>query len=191
MLDNIIENLPKVHSRDIRLATYSHSDSSVIVHGILKDERYKKIFDVTGEVVDPGIVHHIDVKLLIRPEPLRIEEARGTMLKVPMNECRQTLELVENLTELEIKSGFSKQIRDRIGGPNGCTHLCNLVIAMGQEIVQGWLTHKRQKQSPVPADWESFRDRRFLVNSCRMWAENDGRPGPKLALLKKSMNSKK
>ena len=69
MLDNILENKIKIHTRDIQLATYPHTDSRVIVHGVLKDKRYIRIFDVTGAVIEPGIIHHMDVKLLIKPVP--------------------------------------------------------------------------------------------------------------------------
>jgi len=48
MLNKLVENKAKVHTRDISLATYPHTDSSVIVHGVLKDKRYVKIFDITG-----------------------------------------------------------------------------------------------------------------------------------------------
>jgi hypothetical protein len=43
MLDKIVANKTKIHTRDIKLATYPHTDSRVIVHGVLKDKRYIKI----------------------------------------------------------------------------------------------------------------------------------------------------
>ncbi|MBT6341705.1 MAG: DUF2889 domain-containing protein, partial [Desulfobacula sp.] len=64
MLDKILENKVKIHTRDIQLTTYAHKDSRVIVHGALKDKRYIRVFDVTGAVKEPGIIHNMDVKLL-------------------------------------------------------------------------------------------------------------------------------
>jgi len=122
MLDKMIENKSKIHTRDIKLATYPHTDSRVIIHGVLKDERYIKIFDITGKVLEPGIVHHLDVKLLIKPDPLIIEDAQAQMIKVPMSECSATLDTIEKLKGLEIKSGFSKTIRDIMGGKNNHCH---------------------------------------------------------------------
>ena len=86
MLDKIVENKTKIHTRDIKLATYPHTDSSVIVHGVLKDKRYIKIFDINGDILEPGIVHHLDVKILIKPDPLTIEDAQAQM--IPLNGCR-------------------------------------------------------------------------------------------------------
>ncbi len=186
MLNKIIENKPKIHTRDIRLATYPHTDSRVIVHGVLKDQRYIRVFDVTGAVVEPGIIHHMDVKLLIKPEPLMIEDAQAQMIHVPMPECTTTLDTIEKLKGLEIKSGFSKNIRDIMGGKKGCTHLCQLIIVMGQEIVHGWLTQKRKDKLPVPKDLDSFSEKDFLIDSCRLWT----RQGPKIKSLEQAIKAR-
>ncbi len=186
MLDNILENKIKIHTRDIQLATYPHTDSRVIVHGVLKDERYIRIFDVTGAVIEPGIIHHMDVKLLIKPDPLTIEDAKVQMIQVPMTECTTTLDTIEKLKGLEIKSGFSKNIRDIMGGKKGCTHLCQLVIVMGQEIVHGWLTQKRKDKSSIPKDLDHFSEKNFLIDSCRLWT----RKGPKMKSLEQAIKDR-
>jgi hypothetical protein len=185
MLDQIVKNQIKIHTRDISLATYPYKDHRVIVHGILKDKRHIKIFDITGDVLKPGIVHHLDIKLLIKPDPLTIEDAQAQMIKVPMPECPKTLDTIEKLKGLEIRSGFSKNIRNIMGGKKGCTHLCNLIIAMGQEIVHGWLTHKRKDKSPLPKDMNSFADKKFLIDSCRMWTSK----GPKIKKLEQAIKA--
>ena len=186
MLNKIIETKSKIHTRDIQLATYPHTDSRVIVHGVLKDRRYTKVFDITGEVNEPGILHHLDVTLLIKPDPLMIEDAQAQMIHVPLPECTTTLDTVEKLKGLEIKAGFSKKIRDIMGGKKGCSHLCNLIIAMGQEIVQGWLAHDRRKKPPVPKDLDSLREKNFLIDSCRMWTLQ----GPKVKSLEKAIKAR-
>ncbi len=182
MLNKIIENKSKIHTRDIKLATYPHGESCVIVHGILKDQRYIRVFDVTGDVLEPGIIHHMDVKMMIRSDPLAIEDVQAVMLHVPLSQCHTTLDNVEKLKGLEIKSGFTGIVRSLTGGKTGCTHLCNLIIAMAQEIVQGWLTQKRRNISPVPKDIDSFAEKKFLIDSCRMWTEN----GPKMKSLEQA-----
>ncbi len=185
MLNEIVESQTRIHTRDIHLATYPHTDSRVIVHGVLKDERYIKIFDITGDIVEPGVVHHMDVKLLIKPYPLTIEDAQAEMVKVPMPECADTLDTVEKLKGLEIRSGFSKIIRNIMGGKKGCAHLCQLITAMSQEIVQGWLTYNRKEKSPVPKDLAFFEGKKFIVDSCRMWKEN----GPKIKKLEQAIKA--
>lgn len=136
--------------------------------------------------MDPGIIHHMEVILLIKSDPLRIEDAEADMIHVPMPECRTTLDTVEKLKGLEIRSGFSKHIRDIMGGKAGCTHLSQLVLAIGQEIVHGWLTHKRKEYSPAPKNFDNFDEKKFLIDSCRMWTKN----GPKMKNLEKAMRDR-
>ena len=159
MLKDIIKERSKIHTRDISMATYPHTDSQVLVHGELKDQRYVPIFDVTGKVKAPGIIHHMSVTLLIDPDPLTIIQAEAQMLTVPLAECRVTLDRIALLSGVEIKSGFSSQIRQIMGGNRGCTHLCGLVVAMGQEIVHGWLTQKRSKKLPIPASLDDVKEK--------------------------------
>ncbi len=185
MLNKIIEDKSRIHTRDIRLSTYPYSESRVIVHGILKDKRYMRIFDVTGAVLEPGVIHHIDVKMMIKANPLTIEDIQAIMHHVPLSQCHSTLDNIEKLKGLEIKSGFSLIVRRVIGGKTGCTHLCNLVIAMAQEIVHGWLTWKRKELSPVPKDIDSFAEKDFLIDSCRMWTKD----GPKMKSLEHAINA--
>jgi hypothetical protein len=105
------------------------------------------------------------------------------MLHVPLPECRSTLDLVERLKGLEIKSGFSKNIHAIMGGKKGCTHLCQLIVTMGQEIVHGWLTHNGRNKSPVPERLDALSEKNFLINSCRMWTPK----GPKMRALEKAI----
>lgn len=176
MLNNIIENKNKIHTRELKLATYPHTDGRVVVHGILLDKRYIPIFDVTGAVKQPGIIHHIDVKLMVAPDPLRIEIAEADMIHVSLDDCKKTLDTVEQLNGIEVRSGFSGKVRKIMGGKKGCTHLCHLVTVMGQEIVHGWLTRKGIKKSPLPENIESISESGFLIDSCRMWMKD----GPKM-----------
>lgn len=178
-LDEIIKDKPRIHTRQIKMATYPHEQESIIVHGTLKDERYVPVFDVTGEEKGPGVIHHLDVKLLIAPNPLRIVQAEAAMIHVPMDECKTTLNLMKQLEGLEIKPGFSSTLRKIMGGNRGCTHLCHLITVMGQEIVHGWLTWRRREPTPLPRDIESLSESGFLIDSCRMWRKD----GPRMALL--------
>ncbi|MCF6249390.1 MAG: DUF2889 domain-containing protein [Desulfobacula sp.] len=179
MLTKLIKNISKIHTRDLTLTTYPHIDGKIIVHGVLKDQRYIPVFDITGEIKNPGIIHHMDVKLLIATNPLRIELAEAQMLQVPIKKCHTTLDTVKGLEKIQIKSGFSGKIRELMGGKKGCTHLCHLITVMGQEIVHGWLTEKRKDNAPLPKDIKTLNESNFLIDSCRMWTKD----GPKMKNL--------
>lgn len=183
MLEEIINNRQQIHTRDICLSTYPHKGSQILVHGRLKDKRYIPVFDITGKLKNPGTIHNMSVTLLINPNPLTIIKAEAQMVKVPMPECRATLDRFDLLNGVEIKSGFSRQIQKIMGGNRGCTHLCSLVKAMSQEIVQGWLTWKRSEETPTPATLDDVKEKQFLIDSCRLWKKD----GPKMQELIQAM----
>jgi len=187
MLKDMIKKQSKIHTRNISLTTYPCTDSCVLVQGILKEQRYIRVFDITGKARAPGTVHNMSVTLLIAPNPLTIVQAEAEMLTVPMAECPATLDLVEQLIGVEIKSGFSSQIRKIMGGNRGCTHLCTLVVAMGQEIFQGWLAQKRSKEAPLPVSLDAVEEKEFLIDSCRMWKKD----GPKMREMQLAIEKKR
>jgi hypothetical protein len=192
MLSDLVKDHFQIHTREIRMTTFPHENSQVIVAGELIDTRYIKIFDITGKVLEPGTIHHIRLFCRIAPDPLRIIEAEADMPVIPMPDCRTTLDRVPLLAGLKIKSGFTRRVSDIMGGTRGCTHLATLTKAMAQEMVHGWLTQKRREPTTLPESIEDIKEKGFLVDSCRMWKKD----GPKIqalaqAIQKESRNRKK
>ena len=179
MLADLINDRPRIHTRDIRMTTFPHENGRVIVAGELIDTRYIKIFDITGNILEPGTIHHIRLFCRIAPDPLRILEAEADMPTIPMADCRTTLDRVPLLQGLEIKPGFTRRVAQIMGGTKGCTHLATLTKAMAQEMVHGWLTEKRRDPVSLPDNIADIKEKGFLVDSCRMWKKD----GPKIQAL--------
>lgn len=187
MLKELIEQHQPIHTRDINLSSFPHGDQGIIVHGVLTDRRHLSIVDVLGRPKPPGIVHHMSVTLAIEPDPLRIVDAEAEMLTVPSELCPETLDRIPKLVGLEIKPGFSQAVKERVGGSQGCVHLCSLVKAMGTEIVHGWLTQKRSKETGGSIDIENLKEKMFLIDSCRLWRKD----GPRMKALRQAIEEQK
>jgi hypothetical protein len=183
MLKKIIREQPRIHNRNISLATYPYKDSEIVVEGTLIDKREKKIFNIMGKIQEPGTIHHLVIRVLIKGNTLKIAHVEAEMHHVPMDECRSTINILQKTIGIEVKSGFSATIRKIIGDKNGCTHLTHLLIVMGQEIVHGWLTHKRSDRLSVPESVDSFTGSEYILDSCRMWTKD----GPRWKSLKKKI----
>ena len=184
MLKDSIANHPVVHSREIRLSTFPHDADSIIVRGELLDTRHVPIVDVLGRAKSPGTVHHICVYLLVESGPLRIVRAEAEMHAVPSDQCRETLDVLEKVAGLEIRPGFSRNVRSLVGGTEGCTHLCTLVKAMGTEIVHGWMTRTRNRSPDRSIPPDAQKD--YLVDSCRLWKKD----GPKYREMAAAIQSR-
>ncbi|MCG8620021.1 MAG: DUF2889 domain-containing protein [Desulfobacterales bacterium] len=189
MLKDIITQKPPVHTRDIRLSTCEHGPDRIIVHGELRDERRLPIVDILSRPKPPGTVHHMTATLLIAPDPLRIIEAEAEIITAPMAECPQTLDRMDLIIGLHIKPGFSKEIRSRVGGKDGCAHLCTLVKAMGTEILHGWLTWQRHQNQTASRGVDPEKAGAYLIDSCRLWKKDGPKYKEMMSAVSKQANS--
>ncbi|MEW6308740.1 MAG: DUF2889 domain-containing protein [Bacillota bacterium] len=101
-----------LHKRVTSVMARALNDDDFLLHAHLEDE-----------------VHIMDVQLVCRVDNGLILSAYATMGKVPYPEtCPKVLSLVDRVVGLRIERGVSHAIRQAVGGPQGCTHLSDLVI---------------------------------------------------------------
>jgi hypothetical protein len=167
-----LQKKERIHSRTITVNSYEIDDSSLLVEGDLVDERFFSSFYYSrNEFLDPGIVHDIRVDMKVSLPGLEITEARAQMRKIPIGECLGVESSAEKIVGLTIKPGFTRDLKERLGGTAGCLHMTTLIYQMGAAAVQGmWasLTRKREGGSTQLLDY----DPGILKNSCWLWREN-------------------
>ncbi len=170
---------PKIHTRRIDIATYEGGSESIIVQGVLTDERLAASYRSTGEPLPPGTVHHMIIRMEVRGAKLVIEDIEVEMPTVPMPECRETLDSLIPLKGLPIVSGFTNRVKDLVGGAKGCAHLVALITAMASAAVQGaWAAMTSKPRDPatfLPGAMERIKD------TCRVWRSD----GPKFKEIEK------
>jgi hypothetical protein len=158
-----------VHSRTIDIRSYAVDEERLLVEGVLRDERPCGIYTLTGQKREAGPVHGMLVRLLVGGMPARILEAEAEMFKAPNDECREALHSIKKLQGLPIVYGFTREVKDRLGGTAGCTHLATLVLTLGGAAVQGMAAYRARQ--PVPPEvGQAMLD--YLKNSCLVWRED-------------------
>ena len=174
-----------LHGRSIDMKTYALDADTILVEGWLREDRFNGVYDITGEAIPAGPVHHMTIRLMVGGTPLTILDAEAEMEHVPLDICYDTLETIKKVIGLEISAGFQKKVRARMGGEKGCAHLTHLLTVMSQAAFQGYVAHKRRHQNPVPGSLEEVEGLEYLVGSCRAWAEG----GPKVMKLETAIRS--
>ena len=161
----------KIHTRRIDIATYEGGSDSIVVEGVLTDERLTHSYRSLGETLPPGTVHHMIIRMEVRGPKLVIEDIEVEMPTVPMQECLETLDTLLPLKGLPIVSGFTNRVKDLVGGAKGCAHLVALIAAMAPAAVQGaWAAMTSKPRDPatfLPGAMERIKD------TCRVW-RSDG-----------------
>jgi len=166
----MIQKKQKIHTRKIDIATYKASEDSIIVEGILKDNRLFESFLSTGEKRPPGTFHHMIIRIEVKGPELVIEDIEVEMPKAPSKFCEETLQCLAPIKGMSIVSGFTRKVKAIAGGPKGCNHLLALLIAMASAAVQGAFSLISLK----PIDKGSINKIRSerLKNTCWVWREN-------------------
>ncbi|MGE5842088.1 MAG: DUF2889 domain-containing protein [Deltaproteobacteria bacterium] len=171
-LGDEIKKENRIHQRALEMTTYARDDDTVLVEGTLRDERFRPIYEISGQRREQGVIHHMIIRLLIGGQPLRILDAEAEMPQIPMPLCVTMAESVRKVIGLKIKSGFGERVHKLIGGKQGCAHLTHLLTVMVQEALHGYWTHKMRKPGPPPASIEEIEGLSYLLNSCSLWRED-------------------
>ncbi len=160
----------KVHTRSIEIGIYEGDSDSIVVEGVLRDERLLDSYRPTGGVHPPGTLHHMIIRMRVRGPQLVIEDIEVQMPTIPHEACVETLGSLEPVKGMAIVSGFTAKVRKRVGGTRGCNHLLALLTAMAPAAVQGaWSAMARK-----PIDPRTFRPAALerVKNTCRVWRED-------------------
>ncbi|MDX9786784.1 MAG: DUF2889 domain-containing protein [Desulfobacterales bacterium] len=169
-----------IHSRSIDMKSYALDEDTVLVEGWLRDDRFEKIYNTTGEEMDKGPVHYLTIRLKVGGSPPAILDAEAEMPHVPLEFCRTVLDSIPKVIGMNIQAGFVKKVRALMGGVKGCSHLTHLLTVMSQAALHGYITNKWRKKRPVANSIDDVENIEFLVGSCRAWTQD----GPKLEALK-------
>ena len=102
-----IDKGKKIHTRNIKIATYAYDDAHIIVEGELNDNRIIPNFNHKGELHPPGNIHHMFIRLLIEIESIRIVRVEIEMPGIPHQECPETIPSFSNLKGMRIAPGFT------------------------------------------------------------------------------------
>jgi hypothetical protein len=171
----------KIHTRGIDVAIYACEDDAIVVEGRLKDDRLIDSYRSDGDVIRPGIVHNMVIRMKVRGPALVIEDLDVEMPTVPNDDCLETRRSLEPIKGMSIVSGFTIKVRKLVGGAKGCAHLVALLMAMAPAAVQGaWSVATR-----LPNDSQTLKTYSLgrLKNTCYVWRSN----GPAFAKYKQSL----
>ena len=171
---------PPVHERRLEIRTYPAEEGRVVVEGWLRDERLVDGYHWNGGIRPAGIVHHMCVRMLVGGLPLTILDAEAEMPGTPHEMCPTTAETVQKIVGLPIVSGYSEEVRRRLGGTAGCTHLTHLIVVMGPAALHGFWTQASTREHKPPKSWDDWLGKDYVINSCQLWAED----GPLMKMAK-------
>ncbi|MFM0340590.1 DUF2889 domain-containing protein [Paraburkholderia fungorum] len=129
-----------VHTRRVECMGFARSDGLFEIEGRMRDTKADDA-DLLFKTVPAGspihemrIIVTVDSKLVIH----RIEAHTDS---APSRFCTEINDAYRSLEGLSIGAGFMKEVKNRLSGPKGCTHLSELLGPIATTAIQtlmGW-----------------------------------------------------
>lgn len=157
-------------TRDISIDAFEGGPDSFVIRGTLNDFRrlpYRQY--LSGEIKEPGTIHNMTVEMEISLPELVILSAKCSMQSVPNEDCREISGCVDRIIGLSIKRGFTRTVRDLLGGNKGCLHITQLVLTMGSAAAQALWAFNSSRGAAERKARSKDMDAAMLVNSCWLW----------------------
>jgi hypothetical protein len=145
----------------------------------LGDEHVTVVGRLTDQVpwAAPGQqrIHDMTLTVTVHLPELVITSAEAGMVSFPHAECPLIAPAFARLAGLSVRRGFTRELRQRLGGVSGCAHLGELARAMGPAIVRtaGERAAHTRLQRPAEPDAGPVP---LPLGSCHVWAPDGAGP---------------
>lgn len=143
----------ELHERRINMRGYRRSDGLYEVEGRVVDEKPHE-FTAPGHggrtTAAHESIHEMGV-VLVFDEDLLVHDVRTFTNAAPYAECGEGGRALQSLKGLRIASGWSREVRKRLGAGSSCTHLVELLVPLATVAFQSLAVARRGRPDTLDA----------------------------------------
>ena len=149
-----------LHQRSVTCRGYRRDDGLLDIEGHLRDTKTYPFHNRDrGEISAGEPIHGMWLRLTI-DEDLLIHDAEASTEFAPYAVCPRITPNFKRLAGLRIGAGWMREVRQRLGGGEGCTHLVELLGPIATTAFQTLAGQRRSR------DTEAAGRRPFFLDSC-------------------------
>jgi len=160
-----------LHFRQIACRAYRTHDGLYEIEATVTDEKAQEVpFRSRPPVAAGALMHAMTLSVTI-DDDFTIRAARAQTAQAPWPACGETDAAYRRLAGLRIGPGFTRQVRQLLGGTAGCTHLTDLIGQVANTYMQASYPDRLARQravSPDPRQWPDPGTLAF-VGQCHAW----------------------
>lgn len=162
MMDPAATREEELHFRRIDMRAWRRSDGLFELEGRVTDRKPHDFEPWLGgqRVLAGEPIHDMGVRLVYDQE-MCIHAVSTFTEAAPYGECPEGGQALQTLVGLRMASGWSKEVRSRLGGERACTHLVELLIPMATTAFQSLSQVNRGRAERVDAN-----GRPLKIDSC-------------------------
>lgn len=157
------------HTRTVQCQGFKRADGLWDIEGRMTDIKAHDMPhpEIANETLAANHALH-DMWLRITVDlDLVIHDAEAAMDSTPFTYCPQIAPDYKKLIGLQIKGGFTKQVKSLLGGVQGCTHLVELLGPIATTAFQ--TTHQIAQLSE---DWSTTGPLPKIMDTCHSWSRS-------------------
>jgi hypothetical protein len=164
-----------IHTRKVQCEGFRRADGLWDIEGRIIDTKTYGFGNRERGQVPPGTpIHDMSIRLTV-DDALTIRGVEVVTEASPYRICAEVAPNFQRLVGLTIGPGFRKQVRERLGGTEGCTHLVELLGPVGTTAFQTVVPLARRDFDQVSrtnaGTDASPRRRPALLNSCYAFSD--------------------
>ena len=165
-----------IHTRVIECRGFRREDGLWDIEGHITDVKtYAFGNHFRGEIAAGTPVHDMWLRLTV-DDRLTIHAVEAVTDASPYAACPNVTPNFERLKGLRIRPGFQTQVRDRLGGTQGCTHIVELLVPVATTAYQTIFPYRerqrREQQKAAGEAPEKPHRRPPLIDSCHAFASD-------------------
>jgi hypothetical protein len=169
-----------LHTRRVTCQGFFREDGLWDIEGRITDEKsYEHANEWRGPLRLGDFVHDMSIRLTL-DHKFTIVDVEAVTDKSPYRICGDVAPDFKKLIGLRIGGGFHREVRARLGGVHGCTHIVELLGPVATTAFQTMSSGKareldrahRVKNDPAPQVAAPSKPRRkpYVIDTCHAWA---------------------
>ena len=163
-----------VHTRQITCRAFRLKSGFLEIEATVTDLKGQEVpFRSRPPVPVGDYMHRMSLSLVIDDDYV-VQDVRANTETAPWPMCGGVDAAYRGLVGLRINDGFSRKVREIVGGVEGCTHLTELVTQAANTYMQASWPDRISRQiaiDPNPRNWPGNRAPAF-VNQCHAWRQD-------------------
>ncbi|SFU09315.1 DUF2889 domain-containing protein [Paraburkholderia aspalathi] len=160
----------ELHFRRIDMRGWKRADGLFEIEGRVTDRKPHEFTSPGGTKVVPAgaPIHDMTVKLVIDQE-MCVVDVSATTHSAPYADCVSATGTLQVLKGLRIAGGWSREVRNRLGGAQSCTHLMEILTPMATAAYQSLTMARLGRPDSLDSNGKPLK-----VDSCFAYASNRG-----------------
>lgn len=163
-----------IHTRAIECSSFSRDDGLWDIEGHLTDVKAYAFDNKFRGTIEPGEpLHDMWIRLTVDRDFV-IQAVETQIAAGPFEICPAITPAFQKLVGTKIGAGWNRQVRERVGGVQGCTHLVDLlrpIATVAFHTVRWSDSSPKAKKSQAGKTGKKSRPRPPL-NTCHAWASD-------------------